>query len=148
MPDIFDENLDKEISFEEIKIAVFSQNNNKSSGIDTLIAEVFKHSFNEISTFLFTLFNKLFRNSEYPKTWGEGIVVPIFKGGDAENAKNYRGITLINILGKIYSQILLNRLTKWSIEKDKIIPNQFGFQKGRSTVDCIFIFSIHNFKNS
>ena len=68
------------------------------------------------------------------------IIVPIFKGGDAENANNYRGITLINILGKIYSQILLNRLTKWSTENDKIIPNQFGFQKGKSTTDCIFIF--------
>ena len=44
--------------------------NNKSSGIDTLIAEVFKHSFNEISSFLLSLFNKLFRNGEYPKAWG------------------------------------------------------------------------------
>ena len=140
IPDVFDDNLDKEISFQEIKNAVFSQNNNKSSGIDTLIAEVFKHSFNQISTFLLTLFNKLFRNAEYPKAWGEGIIVPIFKGGDAENAKNYRGITLINILGKIYSQILLNRLTKWSNENDKIISNQFGFQKGKSTIGCIFIF--------
>ena len=139
IPDVFDENLDNEISFQEVKSAVFSQNNNKSSGIDTLIAEVFKHSFNEISSFLLTLFNKLFRNGEYPKAWGEGIIVPIFKGGDAENAKNYRGITLINILGQNYSQILLNRLTKWSTEKDKIIPNQFGFQKGKSTTDCIFI---------
>ena len=112
IPDVFDENLDMEISFQELKKAVFSQNNNKSSGIDTLIAEVFKHSFNEISTFLLTLFNKLFRNSEYPKSLGEGIIVPIYKGGDIENAKNYRGITLINILGKNYSQILLNRLTK------------------------------------
>ena len=50
-----------------------------------------------------------------------------------DDANNYRGITLINILGKIYSQIL-NRLNKWA-EKEE---NQLGFQKGKSTVDCIF----------
>ena len=43
-------------------------------------------------------------------------------------------------MGKIYSQILLNRLNKWAEEEVKILDNQFGFQKGKSTVDCIFTF--------
>ena len=68
-----------------------------------------------------------------------GIIVPIFKNGNTDDAHNYRGITLINILGKIYSQILLNRLSKWSEKHDKLSKNQFGFQKGKSTVDCIFL---------
>ena len=42
----------------------------------------------------------------------EGIIVPIFKGGNVDDTQNYRGITLINILSKIYSQILLNRFSK------------------------------------
>ena len=75
----------------------------------------------------------------YPKCSGHGVVIPIFKGGDIENPKNYRGITLVNVLGKIYSQILLNRFTKWSDKHDKISSTQFGFQKCKSTVDCIFI---------
>jgi hypothetical protein len=50
---------------------------------------------------------------------GEGIIVPIFKSGDKEDAKNYRGITLINIISKIYSQVLLNRLTEWSKKHQK-----------------------------
>ena len=68
------------------------------------------------------------------------IIVPIFKGGCQDEASNYRGITLINIMGKIYSQILLNRLNKWAEEEEKILDNQFGFQKGKSTIDCIFKF--------
>ena len=40
----------------------------------------------------------------------------IFKGGCQDEASNYRGIPLINILGKNYSQILLNRLNKWAEE--------------------------------
>jgi hypothetical protein len=51
----------------------------------------------------------------------------------------YQGITLNNILSKSYSQILLNRLTAWSEKYEKLSNSQFGFQKGKSTVDCIFI---------
>ena len=70
----------------------------------------------------------------------EGIIVPIVKGGNVDDAQNYRGISLINILSKIYSQILLNRISKWAEKYEKWSKTQFGFQKGKSTVDCIFIF--------
>ena len=76
---------------------------------DDIKSEIFKISFDLISPFLLKLYNRLFQNGEYPRSWGEGIIVPIFKGGDANMAQNYRGITLINIIAKIYSQILLNR---------------------------------------
>ena len=92
--------MDKEITLQEIKDAIFSQKNNKSSGLDQLIAEIFKHSFQEISDFILNLFNQLYMSGQYPISWGEGIIVPIFKGGDIEDAKNYRGITLINVIGE------------------------------------------------
>ena len=69
---------------------------------------------------------------------GEGIIVLIFKGGNFE-PKNFRGITLNNIISKIYSKLLVNRLDRWSQMHTKIIDNQYGFQKGKSTIDCIFI---------
>ena len=59
-------------------------------------------------------------NGESPMAWAEGIIVPIFQTGNPDEPHNYRGITLINILGKIYSQVLLNRLTKWSENYEKI----------------------------
>ena len=81
----------------------------------------------------------MYNTGEYPRTWGESIIHPIFKKGDANDPQNYRGITLINVLAKIYSQLLLNRLTKWSTENKTITDNQFGFQKGKSTTDCVFL---------
>ena len=62
-----------------------------------------------------------------------------FQKGDVNDAGNYRGITLINILAKVYSQLLVNRLTGWVEKYEKITKHQFGFQKGKSIVDCIFI---------
>ena len=107
--------LDVEISENELKNAVFfSQKNNKSTGTDLLCAELFKSSFDIIKPFLLKLYNRLLMNGEYPCLLGEGIIVPIFKGGNPDEAGNYRGITLINIMGKIYCQILLKRLNKWA----------------------------------
>ena len=53
--------------------------------------------------------------------------------------KNYLGITLNNIIAKVYSQILLNRLTDWTEKHEKNSGCQFGYQEGKSTIDCIFI---------
>ena len=133
--------LDVEISENELKYALFSQKNNQSTGTDLLCAELFKSSFDIIKPFLLKLYNRLLINGEYPRLWGEGIIVPIFEGGNPDESGNYRGITLINTMGKIYSQILLNRLTKSAETEEKLLDSQFGFQKGKSTVDCIFAFS-------
>jgi hypothetical protein len=65
----------------------------------------------------------MFESGYFPTSWGSGIIVLIFKGGAFNETKNYRGITLINIIAKIYSQVLLNRLTKWSSKYNKIIDN-------------------------
>ena len=81
----------------------------------------------------------MFYSGEYLRTWGEGITSPIFKKGDVDEASNDRGITLISVLAKVYSQLLFNRLTDWSNNYEKISSNQFGFQKGKSVIDCVFI---------
>ena len=83
--------------------------------------------------------NQILDSGEYPKSCGLGIITPIFKSGDRNQAKNYRGFTVSNILSKIYSQILLNRLTKWPEKHEFLRKNQFGFQKGKSTSDCIYM---------
>ena len=92
------------------------------------------------------MFNRLFSNGEYPRLWGEGIIVHIFKGRNIDDSNSYRGITLINILGKVYSQIFLNMLNSWAEKEEFFLQNQFGFQKGKSIVDCIFTF--YYFKNT
>ena len=79
-----------------------------------LCSELLKGSFDIVLHFLLQLLNRLFFNGEYPRLWGEGIIVHILKGGNIGDPNSYRGITLINIRGKVYSQILLNRLNSWA----------------------------------
>ena len=82
-----DQILDMEISENEIIKAVLSQNNNKSPGIDQLPAELFKCSIHIILPFLKALFNRIFLKHEYPESWGKGIITPVFKKGDVNDAK-------------------------------------------------------------
>ena len=137
-PNIVDE-FDADFTESEIREAIFSQKDEKSPGIDNLPIEILKASYDYIAPFLLKVFNRLLNTGEYPRAWGKGIITPIFKKGDVNDASNYRGITLMNILAKVYSQLLLNRVTKWAEIYEKITKNQFGFQRGKSMTDCIFI---------
>ena len=52
---------------------------------------------------------------------------------------NFRGITLLNIVCKIFTNILQSRLQCWAAAEDILIECQFGFRTGRSTTDAIFV---------
>ena len=132
--------LDSQFTTDELKKVIFNLKSNKSPGIDGLIAEIFKGSYDILSPLLLRLFNVIFISGSYPSQWSEGLITPIHKKDDLEDVNNYRGITLINVLSKIYSHLLNNCLLKWASENNKLSDCQFGFQKNKSTVDCIFIF--------
>ena len=137
---IQDESLDTPFSMDELKKVISSLKSNKSPGIDGLIAEIFKSSYDILSPILLRLFNVVFSSGCYPTQWSEGLITPIHKKASLDEVNNYRGITLINIMSKIYSHLLNNRLLKWAENNEKLSECQFGFQKNKSTVDCIFIF--------
>ena len=47
----------------------------------------------------------MFVNEVYPEAWCNGSVVPIYKQGDKKNVSNYRGITMINLVRKLFSLV-------------------------------------------
>ena len=106
---ITSEELDTQFTYTELRSAVFSQKNNKSPGVDNITSEIIKASYDLICPFLLKLYNHIYETGDYPRSWGDSIISPIFKKGDVNDAQNYRGITLIDILAKIYLQLLLNR---------------------------------------
>ena len=77
----------------------------------------------------------------FPEKWSEGFIVPIFKKGDINDVSNYRGITLLSTVGKLFTRILNNRLNKWAEEYSIYIEAQAGFRKHMSTVDNIFVLN-------
>ena len=76
---IFDNELDFDFTEYELRRAVFAQKDNKSPGIDSISSEILKASYDVISPSLLYLYNRMFHNGEYPRSWGEGIIAPILK---------------------------------------------------------------------
>ena len=132
------EELDEEISREEIINGIDKLKKGKSSGLDEISAELLQMSKGKILEFLFKLFNKMFMISYFPLRWAVAIVVPLHKKGDVNIADNYRGISLLSITSKIFTGILNRRLYNWAEENDKINIEQAGFRRSHSTIDHIF----------
>ena len=87
---------------------------------------------------LVLLFDSVFESGFFPEAWAEGCIVPIHKKGDVDEPNNYRGITLISCMGKLFTSILNKRILDWDKENCVITDAQFGFKPGLSTIDAIF----------
>ena len=88
------------------------------------------------------LFNLLFDMGHLSDIWSEVYIVPIHKKGSLNNVENYRGITLLGVLGKLFTRILNNRLTQWAEDYyiHVYIEAQARFRNHMmSTVDNIFV---------
>jgi len=72
-----------------------------------------------------------------PEEWEVGIICPLFKKGDRRECSNYRGITLLNVIYKIFACLIYNRLTKYS--ELTLGEYQAGFRPNRSTIDRIHV---------
>lgn len=131
--------LNVEISLTEIQRAVRSLKNGKSSGPDLLLNEFIKYGSDSLLKYLQCLFNKIFDTGYFPDAWGEGFIVPLHKKGSTENVENYRGITLLSIVSKLFTNILNTRLNEWAENYQVYVEAQAGFRKGMGTVDNIFI---------
>jgi len=136
-----DDFLDREFTVDEVLKAISTLKNGKSGSVDSLIPEMFKVCKNELAPVLCILFNYIFNNNLYPEIWMKGIIVPVPKKGDLNEVNNYRGVTLTSIFAKIFSIMIDIRLRKWADNNNILNNTQFGFVKGRSTVDCIFVLT-------
>ena len=103
---------------------------NRSPGTDGVCLEMYKHTIYIILPFLNALFNEIFQNGDFPEQWSQSIITPIHKKGSKSDPNNYRGISLIDSLCKIFVNILTIRLTKWCDNYDVIDESQAGFRKG------------------
>ena len=120
---------------EEIKKAIMLLKNGKSAGPDGIPAEVLKADLQTSVDMLHPLFTRIWEDEVIPQDWKEGYIVKLPKKGDLSQCKNYRGIMLLSIPGKVLNRIILNRI-KAAVDV-LLRDQQAGFRKGRSCTDQI-----------
>lgn len=82
------------------------------------------------------LFNKVKEDGVASKSWSKGLIVKLPKKGNLRECTNWRGITLLPVISKIFDRVLISRIKKGV---DNILrKEQSGFRENRSTIDQIF----------
>ena len=110
---------------------------NKSCNIDFYPAKVLKHINLIISPILANLINRSLVEGTYPKSFKKARVIPLHKSKCKDDLNNYRPISILPILGKIFERVVYNQLY-YFLEKYKLLHhNQYGFRKNRSTIQAI-----------
>ena len=64
---------------------------------------------------IWKLCNMAFESGVAPGDWRSAVIVPLYKGkGERTECKNYRGISLLSVVGNIFVGILLHRIcSEW-----------------------------------
>ena len=122
--------LDQPITLAEVSHALKAIKNNKSAGSDGIVIELIKYGGKPMCEMLLALFNLVGDNEYAPSYWREGLIVSLFKKRDRENPGNYRGITLLNVVGKLYSRVINNSLLKHLELNHMLHEGQGGFRLG------------------
>lgn len=136
------EEINGPILWFEIEKAIFNLKNNKSGGIDMIVNEHIKSSYRlpVMREILLKLFNIAFDTGTVPTDWSTGNIIPIYKKKwDVSDPANYRPITLLSCMSKLFTSVINNRLQLFSEKYEKISHCQAGFRKGFSTTDHIYV---------
>ena len=124
------ESLEGLITYEEASAVLKSMKNGKSPGTDGMTVDFFKFFWKDLGHFVIKSLNEGFKMGKMSITQREGIIVCIPKGDrPREFLKNWRPISLLNVVYKIGSSCIANRIK--TVLPDLISEDQTGFVPGR-----------------
>lgn len=135
------DSLDEPFSLVELKI-VLSKVKDSTPGHDGIPYSFLCNSCDSFLSYYLELANVIFVSGSIPRLWKSQLIIPILKPNkDPADPTSYRPIALSSVLLKTMEHLIKNRL-EWFVESNNLLPShQFGFRKGRSTIDSLGIFT-------
>lgn len=129
--------LDNVPTLDELNKAIDALNCNKAPGNDSIPPEVIKRCKSVLLKPLHDLLCLCWEEGEVPQDMRDSTIITLYKNkGDRSDCNNYRGISLLSIVGKVFARVLLSRL---QVLASRVYPeSQCGFRANRSTTDMIF----------
>ena len=137
--DISNDILNGKIQMDEVEKALIKIKKGKASGIDVIPIDRYSSDIKYFTPLLTTLFNTIFDSANHPKDWAQGLIYPVHKKGDKSDAQNYRKVSLIPSLAKVFESVLENRLSYKNLVCCDDDPLQRGFKKDCRTSDNLFV---------
>ena len=106
----------------------------KASGHDGISHHMLKYTAQSIAKPLEIIFNLSLSSGIYPNMWKMATVMPLFKKGDRHSPSNYRPISLLSTVGKVFERVIFKHAHNYFIENSLFYKYQSGFMPGHSTV--------------
>ena len=131
--------INQNFSTDEIKTVIDSLKSHKSPGIDAIPAEFIKHCKDILADDITMVLNYIVEERIFPDIWSEGLRSAVFKSGKKNLVNNYRGITILPIIEKIFEVAVYKRLTFPNESMGKVDRSNGGVIGGSRTSDNIFI---------
>ena len=75
-----------------------------------IMPEMLKAGGEVVIEWLVKLFNEVWRRGVAPRNWKSAIIVLIHKKGSRLECTNYRGISLLSVVGKVFARVLNDRV--------------------------------------
>ena len=134
----FHQSLLRDPSLEEIKSCLKQLNTGKAPGLDGIPVELLLHGGENLHQAVHLLNLRVWRDEPMPQDWIDAFLVSLYKGkGKKSVCGSYRGITILEAVGKVFARLMLNRVDE--VISSNVIPEaQSGFRPGRGTADMIF----------
>eukprot|EP00973_Karenia_brevis_P086978 12061335-Karenia_brevis.AAC.1 len=119
----------------EINEAINKLKKNKAAGPDQTFAEFYQYLNIDNRMIIHKILDFCWQNHIVPEIMNDANIVTLYKKGNPAKPENYRPIALLNMLYKIYTIIIRERLKPMD---QYIRSTQFGFRKNRSTQQPLF----------
>ena len=145
--------LDCEI--DDIKLTVFEVKEiintlytRKATGPDLIHNKLLIAASEAICVHLTGFFNRCLNEGIFPFIWKTATVTPVYKKGNATLCNNYRPISLLNCVGKVFERCIQKHVYEFVMLNNMITQSQSGFLSGDSTTNqllCIYEYLCSNF---
>ena len=130
----------KDITVFELKKVVSTMKSN-SCGIDKISIFFLKTAINTIGPIIADIFNFSLKNKIFPNRWKTAIIKPIPKVNNPTKLKDYRPISLLTTLSKIFEKLVSDQMKKHFLDNSLMNKNQSGYKPHHSCTTALLHIS-------
>ncbi|CAG5039360.1 unnamed protein product [Parnassius apollo] len=121
----------------EVEKAIDTQKVDKTPGPDGISNEILRQGKEVLAPVLTNIFNNIINTEIIPQQWTESNIILVYKKGDKHEIGNYRPVSIMSNIYKIFAKMILKRIERTRDEQQPI--EQVGFRKDYSVIDHIHV---------
>jgi hypothetical protein len=116
---------------------MFRDGHSKATGVDNIPAKVLKAASHIIAPSLTVIFKQSLSTGIYINDWKLARVSPIYKSEDRKKCENYRPISILPIISKVFEREVFTQIYKYLNENSLLSKSQSGFRPKHGTVGAL-----------